>query len=69
VQGSSRGLITVLSHHFPGGTDEKHGNLGQDCRRPAKIQVQACSEYKSIALLLHKSVHPRTKLVLATRQK
>jgi hypothetical protein len=62
VEGSCHGLVKVLSQVLM-------ENMDQDCQRPAKIQIQACSEYKSIALLLHKSVNPCMKLVLAARQK
>lgn len=69
VEGSSHDLIKVHSWHFLGGTDEKHGNISQDYQRPAKIQIQACPEYVSTAILLHKSVQAHMQLVLAARQK
>jgi len=69
VEGSSHDLIKVHSWHFLGGTDEKHGNISQDYQRPAKIQIQVCSEYVSTAVLLHKSVQAHMQLVLAARQK
>jgi hypothetical protein len=69
VEGSSCDLIKVHSWHFLGGTDEKHGNISQDCQRPAKIQIQACPEHKSTAIFLHKSVQAHMQIVLAATQK
>jgi hypothetical protein len=46
LEGRCLGLIEVLFHHFPGGTEINHENLSQNSRCPVRVSSRAPSEYK-----------------------
>jgi hypothetical protein len=54
-EGSSRGLIEVLSRHFAGGTEENTENLIQNNQCPGRKSTREPPEYKHRLLPLY---HP-----------
>jgi hypothetical protein len=51
LEGSGRGLIEVLSQHFPGGPEENYENPSQDSGWPGRDSGRAPLEYRSGGLL------------------
>jgi hypothetical protein len=65
LSGFDRGLIEVLSYDLPGGTEDNHENLSQDCPCPCRDSNRAPTEYKCRALPLDHPVQSQRVLTWA----